>query len=371
MAGLNNKWDYAIHYQQDQCIEFWTDRLKDSDKNILMVLGLGWDPRNSVFLDFIRSIGGQGKRVLNLISYKPFDTFISPHQNYIDKNFEIINQVVEKFDNFLPIQIDTRNGENYYIGDKEIAKFYKNFDIADYDDIIVDISALPKSIYFTLLYILVHKVSKFHNDLNIHVVVCQHSDLDSRIIESIDDTRFLSGFKGNYGRIGKENIPKIWVPLLAKNHTESLISLRELTAPRDIYPIMPFPSKNPREDDEILMEYSSIFADEWSFNLMNFIYATEDSPIDVYQRLIKLYHQQKEAFDPLGGVSMVISPLSSKLSSLGAFMAAYEKKFAVAHTIGRHRPPSDMSDGYWDKTSFDSYKQNLHSIWLTGEPYEL
>lgn len=37
----------------------------------------------------------------------------------------------------------------------------------------------------------------------------------------------------------------------------------------------------------------------------------------------------QEALKPLGGVSMVISALSSKLSSIGAFMAAFEKKWQL------------------------------------------
>ncbi len=372
MVDFDNKWDYAIHFQPAESKEFWSERLKNTEKNILMILGLGWDPRMSIFVDTIKSIGGKGRRDINLIYFRPYETFVSPFQGYIDKNSDILKTICENWANIVNILVNTRNKENYYIGDKEIAKIFKDIDLEPYDDVIVDISALPKSLYFTLLYILVHKALIFYKNLNVHCIACQHSDLDSQIVESIDDTRFLSGFKGYYGRIGKNNIPKIWVPLLENNQSESLSKLIELTEPRDIYPILPFPSKNPRQDDEILMEYSSIFAgDEWSFNLMNFIYATEDEPIDVYQRLIKLYHQQQETLKPLGGISMAISPLSSKLSSLGAFMAAFEKHFAVAHSIGRHTPPTNMGDHYWSDETIELYKNSLHTVWLTGEPYEL
>ena len=70
---------------------------------------------------------------------------------------------------------------------------------------------------------------------------------------------------------------------------------------------------------------------------------------------------------------MVISALSSKLSSLGAFMAAFEKRkqMAITHAIGKHDPPENMSKEYWNDKYMENFKDNLHSIWLTGEPYEL
>ena len=102
---------------------------------------------------------------------------------------------------------------------------------------------------------------------------------------------------------------------------------------------------------------------------MNIIYAAEDDPLDVYRRLLALFDQQKEVLELLGGVSMVISALSSKISSIGAFMAAFEEKMAVAHPIGRHEPPESMSFDYWNNDYLSKFKDNLHSIWLTGEPY--
>jgi hypothetical protein len=66
---------------------------------------------------------------------------------------------------------------------------------------------------------------------------------------------------------------------------------------------------------------------------------------------------------------MVVSVLSSKLSSIGAFMAAFEKNMAIVHAIGRHVPPKNMGLDYWDIDHMIRFEKNLHSIWLTGEPY--
>ncbi len=66
---------------------------------------------------------------------------------------------------------------------------------------------------------------------------------------------------------------------------------------------------------------------------------------------------------------MAVSPLSSKLSSIGAFMAACEKNMSIGHPIGRHNPPVDMTLDYWESAYMDRFEEKLHSIWLTGEPY--
>jgi hypothetical protein len=201
------------------------------------------------------------------------------------------------------------------------------------------------------------------------VVACQDVDLDNRIIESTDDLRFLKGFEGKMRRTTRKKLPKIWAPILTGNSQSVLTKLHEYLEPKDIYPILPFPSRNIRTDDDLLMEYHGIFVDEWGLNSLNIIYAAEDDPLDIYRSLLNLYDQQTETLEPLGGISMVFSCLASKISSIGAFMAAFEKKIAVAHAIGRHEL-KDINDRYWSEENQNRFKKNLHSIWLTGEPYE-
>lgn len=371
MVKVNNKWDYALHITPGKIESFWVNRLKE-ERGILLITGLGWDPRMTAFTGALKDYGGLGVRDIHIIDYKPFPSFKSPHQSFININTKIVNSLTKDWGEKTIVNITTRSKESLYIGDKEIEKYSMGIDLSKYSEILVDLSALPKSLYFTLLYVLIKKSEKFYNNKkNIYAIVCQNPKLDSQIIESVDDTRFLKGFRGETGRTSKENIPKIWVPILAKNHPACLRKIREVADPRDTYPILPFPSRNPREDDDLLIEYSKIFSDEWSLNILNFIYAAEDDPLDVYQSILKLFSKQKETLAPLGGCTFIISALSSKLSSLGAFMAAFEKNMAIAHAIGRHNPPQEMNATFWDDNQMTDFKNNLHTIWLAGEPYGL
>lgn len=367
MSNKEKPWNNAIHFTPDKYKTFWKDRLsKQSD--ILIITGTGWDPRMTALPDLLKSFGGLGLRHLHCIDYKPSKSFKSPHEKFINKNIEKLYMITEKWSEITKIEIITRHKDNRYVGDEEIAKRYKELDLASYKDILIDISSLSKSLYFTMLLILVTK-AKVNHKINIHVVVCQDVELDNQIAESIDDTRYLKGFRGNTGRQSQQDIPKIWAPLLSGNKLQRLKDLFDRIKPKDIYPVLPFPSRNPRTDDNLLIEYRELFVNEWQLNPMNIIYAAEDDPLDVYRRLLALFDQQKEVLELLGGVSMVISALSSKISSIGAFMAAFEEKMAVAHPIGRHEPPESMSFDYWNNDYLSKFKDNLHSIWLTGEPY--
>jgi hypothetical protein len=369
--AIARRWDNAIHFRPNGAYRFeecWAERL-EGKRNILLITGLGWDPRMTALPKVMKSLGGEGLRDIHLILYRPSQSYRSPQKKYLDENFSVLESTVNKWGRVSKVDIITRKEGNAYVGDRTISKFYIDCDLAGYSDVLLDISALPKSLYFTLLLVLVKRIDKQYPGMNLHVVACEDVELDSQIVESPDDTRFLRGFKGTFTRISLQQVTKIWAPVLEKNYTMSLRKLYDRVVPKDIYPILPFPSRNPRTDDDLLIEYRSIFVDEWNLNPLNIIYAVEDDPLDLYRSLLSLFQKQTEALEPLGGVSMAVSALSSKLSSIGAFMAAFEGDMAVPHAIGRHTPPKTL-DQYWTNEVMSRFQSHLHSVWLTGEPYE-
>lgn len=361
-------WDYAIHFKPNEFKKFWKEHLKQK-KNILLVTGLGWDPRMIALPSQLKSLGGSGLRDLHIINYRPSSSFKSPYKKFIDKNAVELDKIIGGWANKKQIDVNTRNESKLYIGDKEISKHYIGYDFTQYTDILVDISSLPKSLYFALLYIIVKRTIDITQEVNVYVVACHDADFDSQITETVDDARLLNYFKGKVGRISTRDVPIIWAPIMATENYAGLTKLHNLFPLKDIYPILPFPCQNPRKDDDLLVEYRQAFVDEWQVESLNIIYAAEDDPLDVYRSLLNLFNQQNKALEPLGEVSMIISALSSKLSSIGAFMAAYEKKMAVGHPIGRHKPPSNMTLDNWGSTYMEEFEGRLHSVWLTGEPY--
>jgi len=370
--AINSRWEDTLHFgpDGDSFNEYWAERLKQA-RDILVITGWGWDPRMTILPRTLQSFGGSGLRDFHLICYKPSHSYISPSKEFLDKNNDEFEKIVKGWGTKREIEIITRKEGNVYCGDHAIMNTYRKYDFGKYSDILIDISALPKSIYFTLLLILINRHDREYPKMNVHVIACQDVELDAQINETADDTRALHGFKGSITMVSKQQLTRIWVPVLEKNYSVSLRKIYDKIIPNDIYPVLPFPSRNPRTDDDLLIEYRSIFVDEWNVNPMNILYAVEDDPLDVYRSLHNLLHKQTEAFDPLGGVSMTVSALSSKLSSIGTFMAAFEGTMSVVHAIGRHMPPDDLKNPkYWSQESMKRFQSNLHSVWLAGEPFE-
>ena len=141
-----------------------------------------------------------------------------------------------------------------------------------------------------------------------------------------------------------------------------------LDRPSEICPIIPSPSINPRRGDTLLLqEYRSLFFDEFKVEPRNIIYASEQNPFEAYRQLHRTIFQYSTALNVLGGCNAFISPLSSKLLSIGSLLAAYEIKqdfpVGIVHVESR---------GYQMLTVEEKDNDSeLFSLWLAGECYEL
>ena len=101
--------------------------------------------------------------------------------------------------------------------------------------------------------------------------------------------------------------------------------------------------------------------DELHLDAGNFLYASEQNPYEVYRRLRGAVLRYAKVFKILGGCRVAISPLSSKLMSLGALLAAYELKdldyrVGIAYVEGQ---------GYAMESTVS--KAELFGVWLAGE----
>jgi hypothetical protein len=98
----------------------------------------------------------------------------------------------------------------------------------------------------------------------------------------------------------------------------------------------------------------------------NFIYADERNPFDLYRGLCRLSDRYTKALAPLGlgNVTVVTSVHGSKVMSVGALLAAYEKNLSVVSagpTSYRIQRGVDL-----DNVTPASH---LICLWLDGDPY--
>ena len=235
-----------------------------------------------------------------------------------------------------------------------------------YTDVVVDVSAMLRSVYFPLLarilYLLDHRLSRQTAPINLHVLVAEDPGYDSSIRkEGIDEkAEFLASFGGGFDEEGTPT-PKVWIPMLGEGKRTEFDRIQDRVKPDEICPMLPSPARNPRRADDIVIEYQIPLFDELHFDARNFLYASEHNPYEVYRQLRRTVLRYVKVFTILGGCRVAISPLSSKLMSLGALLAAYELKdldyhVGIAYVEGQ---------GYTIESTVQ--RPELFGVWLAGE----
>ena len=174
----------------------------------------------------------------------------------------------------------------------------------------------------------------------------------------------IRGFGQRLGPDDTSEVTRVWLPVLGEHQEPYIRSIYEFLAPNEVCPVLPFPAKNPRRGDDLLLELRRLIFDTIEVEPRNFIYADERNPFDLYRGLCRLSDRYTKALAPVGDVSVVTSVHGSKVLSVGALLAAYEKDLMVVSagpTGYRIQPGIEI-----DKVTTDDH---LMCLWLDGEPY--
>jgi hypothetical protein len=195
---------------------------------------------------------------------------------------------------------------------------------------------------------------------NFHVAVCENPTIDSSILE--EGTTAMAPIGGFGTNAATRPTTTIWVPVLGEHAPVRVQRLHDELSPDETCPVIPWPSRDPRRGDRLLVEFQRLLFEEIRIEQGNIIYADERNPFDLYRTLSALHARYLEALSPLGSVGMVLSSHSSKLLSLGVLLTAYENDLVVQHVSpGRYGLRGDA----------DALRESdeLFDLWLTGVPY--
>lgn len=264
------------------------------------------------------------------------------------------------------------------IGSRSAAALFGSLrDFNGYTDIVLDISALPRGIYFPLIAKILYLLDEGAIDgggkkPNFHVVVAEDPMLDRRIQdEGVDETAtYVHLFGGALEMEATANHPKVWIPVLGEHQSTQLGRIHNLVMPDEIAPLLPSPCANPRRSDDLLLEYRELLFEQLRVEPGNFIFASERNPFEVYRQIRRAIFHYRDALQPLGGCKTVLSALSTKLLSVGALLVAYELKRArvdvgIAHVECQGYTMEPATERVGSKT-----QSELFGLWLWGECYE-
>ena len=374
------RWDNYFLKSDDGFNDFWGNYQKDKSPNILYIMGMGFDPRTNLGVKSVFSYKSDSIRdVIALRYYKN-------SEEVDDKPAASVLNHIKELEDFLTNQgynkptyknILLRSGDDKSIASISSTNIITSIeDFNNYSDIVIDISAMPRGVFIPLInkslnilenYNTINSIKK-----NLHVVVSENSRLDSIINDRglDEESSYIHGFtlKEIARTVGQK---EVWIPILGERQLDQFDKIKSKLNPVDICPVLPFPSENLRRGDSLIVEYQDKLFSDAEFEAKNIVYVDESNPFQVYRLINQIINRYNESFNLLEGCKIIISALSSKLLTLGAFLAAYEKKkegtnVGIMHveSLGNDLDPS------YEENKLDIDKHNkLFELWLTGEPY--
>jgi len=370
------RWDNYFLRHGPEFDVFWKKYLSYSNRDILFLVAKGFDPRMCCGIEAITEAGGLGKRDCIIIDFDEGAT--SPSRKYnplVQQNSILLNKLLS---NHKKIQknIPMLSPEGRRVGSRNIANSISVTELNCYTDIVIDISSMPRSIYFPLvgsILTLTDNSSAFKGKKpNVHLIVAENVGLDTRIRDQgINfDASYLYGFTGSLGLQSFAHSAKIWIPVLGEKQERQLEKIYNLVHPDEICPVLPVPAANPRRTDDLLVEYRKLLFDNWGVDQRNFIYAAEQNPFELYRAIHRTVRRYNDSLKVLGGCQVIISALSSKLLSIGALLAAYELKDYGLGVGMAHVETQGYEIEKVDSLGRELPKTQLSTLWLAGDCYE-
>ncbi|MGH8551069.1 MAG: hypothetical protein ACRERU_21195 [Methylococcales bacterium] len=164
----------------------------------------------------------------------------------------------------------------------------------------------------------------------------------------------------------------MWFPVLGENRVAQLEKVMSEGIPTsaEICPVLPHPSRNPRRGDKLLLEYKVPLFDRRETPLTNVLYAHEANPFEAYRQLLGAMHRYQKCLSVLGGCRLVVTPLASKLITLGTALACFEMKLLnVRGEYGIAIPYAEPKRYMISTDALETSKPDVSVMVLTGDAY--
>lgn len=373
------RWENYFLQSDRGFTDFWRQYLRQ-ERSILYIMGIGFDPRSVVGIENIYGIEGTGLRdVMIARYYKNEHDKQSADDPRVADNLERLKRLIDakRCNSFIQKDILFRSEEDISVTALEAAKIIDNAgEITAYSDIVVDVSAMPRSVFIPLLQKLLLLVDSF-NDAgngikNLHVVVAENASLDGKIRDkgTDDEASYIHGVRPKESA-KYDDQKEIWIPILGENQEEQFEKIRKKLSPVETCPILPFPSEDLRRGDNLINRYGDLLFNDSDFETKNIVYADEGNPFHVYRLLNQTIDRYDRSFALLNGCRIVVSALSSKLLTIGSFLAVFEKKGEGKNVGVMHVESLEhtLEAGYEQVKEEIEKSHKLFEIWLAGEPY--
>lgn len=374
--------------------DLWDQMLADRKKsgkalNLLYIAGGGFDVRAVVvmskFIDRVVASGCEiGEARLLLVGFSSYQ-LSQELRTQTAKNKLELEECFRRIGSSFSITIGgSAEGEDDVSatvglrrGADEILKF-----VGGQSDIVLDVSSLPRIVYLTVLLALLAKIMPagdkenglWANGVALQVLVGEDAALDS-LISSEDpsnDLVLIPGYSEALQSEALRDMPLVWLPILGENRLAQVRKVEEvIPSDAEVCPILPHPSRSPRRGDRLLVEYDSVLFARRETPLSNILYANEAHPFEVYRQLLGAMQRYRNTLRIVGGCRLVVTPLASKLMTIGSALACFEMKLKSTDRLSSVAIPYAEPRRYVAKIeSLLASRPDISSLLLTGDAYQ-
>jgi hypothetical protein len=364
------RWDPYVFSRGAGFEPFWRTHMAERSRNVLLIAGLGFDPRASDIARALMGYGGGGRRDLWLLCYDNAQQITPEQQQLVQANGAAFEGLfphaggIERLD----IAMRTDRGRSATCANTKAAVSRPDALVA-YDDVVIDISAMPRMIaLMTVAQLLALFDARNSGSVpNLHVTASETVGQDPAAVEEEldEDVITLAGFSGRLDAESLRN-PKIWLPILGEGQGLRLSRIFDKVQPDEICPVVPFPSRDPRRGDRIIEGHQRILFDEFRVEPRNILYASEYNPFEAYRQVFSAIDRYRDALVELEDCRVFVSPLSSKLLSIGALLACYDHKKQPSGRFHVGMPYVEAA-AYGPSVGASTAEREFSSMWLTGE----
>jgi hypothetical protein len=383
-------WQYYVFRRGAAVSDMWDRFFSDRSLKILYIGGRGFDPRAQTTLSkFVSGVTSSGVNVetaeqilVGLARYEMDDKLraaTEANTAFLQDRFSPLGKTSE-------LIMDARvEGEDELSTSNALRKGVETIlaRTAGKTDIVLDVSSLPRVAYLAIMTGILHRLVPDKTGpnplgaagVNFQVLVAEDSRLDSAIRSEDPNANLVTipGFSSAMYAESMQDWPMVWFPILGENRLGQLNmvmnSAAAIPGDAEICPIIPHPSRGLRRAEHLLTEYKPLLFDKLQVPVSNILYVSESNPFETYRQLLSAMERYRKSLTILGGCRLAVTPLSSKLVTLGAGLACFEMRLGKKEDYGVGIPYAEPMRYVASTAELASSNAEIASLVLTGSAY--
>ncbi len=389
-------WEHYVFRRGNDVHDLWDCLHDNRPMQVLYIAGRGFDVRaQTVMREYVTNLQSTGRLIVNakliLIGFSGYE-LEDDVRALTEENAVALETIFKPLG---PSETITMGGSTS-AGDDDVGASNLLRDgvqrvlkaVTNYTDIILDVSSMPRMTYLALLTSLLQKLVPdkqinngdphplVANGVNFQVLVAEDARLDGSIKAEDPSNQLVQipGFAGAFHAESIKDWPLVLFPILGENRVNQLtkvLASPEITDEAEICPVVPHPSKDLRRADNLLVEYREVLFKSGRAPTSNIMYVHESNPFEAYRQLLGAMRRYQESMNVLGNCRLVVTPLGSKLVTVGAGLACFEMRPADVMKA-KYRVAVPLAEPKRYVASVQDLKDSkpeISMLLLTGEAY--